>query len=367
MMQIPLNTLIDLPSRDAIANAYRIVGQQTGAISIDPAATALALSSSIPPLMLFLLALACNRRDLQRHVPKAIMVLVILLGFLGSLQFLSQNESGFFVYGGIETTAVGFFSNPNHFALFLAMSVPLAALVVARARRSRVRDQKHFATLLLGASAAFIAVVCMLLSRSMAGFGFAILSMFSFAIIVLAGSRSVSRFTGLIALIALFICASGVIVVQYTNPNLGGLELSQFFGNELSRAGMAETTIAAIGEFQWLGSGLGSFEAAIGAFEDRNQVTSVFINHAHNEPLQLVMELGIAGVILLFAVIAGWAMLIWRAWSPSGALAQKAVSLSLMFLLLHSLIDYPARTPAIAGFTMVLVALALTRQHNRVD
>lgn len=70
-----------------------------------------------------------------------------------------------------------------------------------------------------------------------------------------------------------------------------------------------------------------------------------YVNHAHNEYLELAFEGGVISVllmalyfILLFAALARVRR------DP----LQKAAFLSVSFLLIHSLVDYPLRTEALA-------------------
>ena len=69
------------------------------------------------------------------------------------------------------------------------------------------------------------------------------------------------------------------------------------------------------GEHIALGSGVGSFQRVYRHFEDHSAVTRTFANHAHNDYLELALETGIPGILLLVLFFYWWgsrAVPIWR-------------------------------------------------------
>ncbi|HEX8525609.1 O-antigen ligase family protein, partial [Allosphingosinicella sp.] len=122
-------------------------------------------------------------------------------------------------------------------------------------------------------------------------------------------------------------------------------------GQPTSRAHIASTTIEGIGAFAPLGSGLGTYQDAYRAFDDPNRVSREFTNHAHNDYLEVAFELGIPGLLVVLAFIAWWAIRsrdVWRA-DFEGAGLARAGSAIVFIVLLHSIVDYPIRTSAIAA------------------
>jgi O-antigen ligase len=106
------------------------------------------------------------------------------------------------------------------------------------------------------------------------------------------------------------------------------------------------------------GTGLGSFVSVYPLAEDPAATTSTFINHAHNDALEIALELGVAGIILLIASLAWWAVLVARVWkSTLSTLYARAATIASGALLAHSLVDYPLRTAALAAIFALCLAL----------
>jgi O-antigen ligase len=109
-----------------------------------------------------------------------------------------------------------------------------------------------------------------------------------------------------------------------------------------------------------LGWGLGAFPIVYPEF--RSFYTLFFVNHAHNDYLQLLVETGIAG----FSIAVWFLVLVFRRsaaklknWTEtaSGALTVAAL-LGCVGILVHSLLDFNLQIPANAALFFVLCGLA---------
>lgn len=120
-----------------------------------------------------------------------------------------------------------------------------------------------------------------------------------------------------------------------------------------------------------LGWGLGTFPIVYPQF--RSFYTTFFVNQAHNDYLQLLVETGIAGfaiaiwfLVLLFRQVAAKV----KDWteSLSGVLTVTA-ALGCMGILVHSFLDFNLQIPANAAWFYVLCAVAaappLQESHRR--
>ena len=95
-------------------------------------------------------------------------------------------------------------------------------------------------------------------------------------------------------------------------------------------------------------------------YERPDQVTNEYVIHAHNDYVELVLETGLAGIILIIVFLAWWAAAVWRVWrtAEAGPYA-RAAAIASAAVLAHSLVDFPLRTAAIAtSFAMCLALLA---------
>ncbi len=110
----------------------------------------------------------------------------------------------------------------------------------------------------------------------------------------------------------------------------------------------------------WLGWGLGAFPVVYPEF--RSFYTNFFVNEAHNDYLQLLVEMGLAG----FAIAVWFLALVFRGaaaklknWTgtASGALTVAAL-LGCVGILVHSFLDFNLQIPANAALFYVLCAMA---------
>jgi O-antigen ligase len=125
-----------------------------------------------------------------------------------------------------------------------------------------------------------------------------------------------------------------------------------------SRQRMWSSTLAAIRDHLPTGTGVGSFPEVHRQYEDPSKVTRTFVNHAHNDYLEIALETGVAGILLLFAFLVWWVgrtALIWR--SALSDRYARAASIASGSLLLHSTVDYPLRTAALSATLAACVAI----------
>jgi len=90
-----------------------------------------------------------------------------------------------------------------------------------------------------------------------------------------------------------------------------------------------------------------------GMYENRATMTTTFANQAHNDPLQLILELGVFGAGLM-AAFALWFITACVKGVTASRRSRKLILIllvSILAVILHSLVDYPLRTIALASFT----------------
>ena len=109
------------------------------------------------------------------------------------------------------------------------------------------------------------------------------------------------------------------------------------------------------------GSGFGTFVPVYDKFAPRTLLAEAFVNHAHNDWLELWLTGGVPAIILIVGFLAWFGVATFGLWSrgqPEApvldlALAQAA-SIVIVLLLLHSVVEFPLRTPTLS----VLFAIA---------
>ena len=127
-----------------------------------------------------------------------------------------------------------------------------------------------------------------------------------------------------------------------------------------SRGNMTPVTLAAADIMAPTGSGLGSFAPVYAMHQPDRYTSTTWVNHAHNDYAELYLELGIPGIFLLALFLIWFARSgyrIWRKRTESDTLIGQAAWLSIALVLLHSFVDYPLRTAAMASIFAMAVAL----------
>jgi hypothetical protein len=123
-----------------------------------------------------------------------------------------------------------------------------------------------------------------------------------------------------------------------------------------TRAGLSAITLTAALHYFPFGSSLGSFVHVYPMFDPVSAVGSAFINHAHNDWLELSLELGLIFPAIICLLIIAIVQSKWR-----NGLSSLAI-LIIFALALHSLVDYPARTMAIG--VILAFAVGIIASHK---
>jgi O-antigen ligase len=228
-------------------------------------------------------------------------------------------------------------------------------VVTARSRSV----QRYSATIAVMAAVAVVVVLGVALNGSLAGYGLALPVVAASALIILP-RRSPLRPWVMGGAILLLIGS----VTALETTSIGAAKISQHATSAVqSRSHILAVTARAIGDFMPFGSGLGSFRSVYALYEVPGQVNETYVIHAHNDYAEAALELGAAGVILILLFLAWWGVAVWRAWrtSEAGPFA-RAAAIASGAILIHSLVDFPLRTAAIAAcFGMCLALLADAR------
>ena len=298
----------------------------------------------------------------QRRLLAGLVAFGVLSALVGFGQAMQGPTSPLYFYAETNPDdAVGFFANRNHLAALLVCLLPLAAgLLADRVRVSSAsRDiQRWFlafflVVLALGATA----------TRSRAGFGVMLTSVLVSVLLLWfapgtrgrwwGSPRAWLQVTGLVAAAA---------VVQTTLYNL----LLRFEKDPMDdfRIVLARRTWQAAQPFGGSGAGLGTFMDGYGQLGEVTADLPLIINHAHNDYVELWFEGGLPA-LLLVAVVLGVVVyallqvLRRRAGDDANHGMLLGAGLPLLLLALHSFVDYPLRTAAVAALAAVLAGVLL--------
>ncbi|MER9596998.1 O-antigen ligase family protein [Mesorhizobium sp. M0244] len=247
---------------------------------------------------------------------------VICNGLAGAIQYSLSDEIA--IVGLLPFTInAGLFANVNHFSALLFVSIPFVVY------------HGLFRGHLLSGSFGLIALLLLLLaagSRAGVLIGFAITVL---SVIFLSARSRVSGFSVLLIFIGLSIYTMSAWI------KLDAQALDPAFG----RGEFARTTIEGIKNNWATGIGFGNFQKAYQIYEREGMIFRQYVNHAHNEYLELAFEGGVPAILLMIGYFILLLIALVRIRRDS---LQKAAFLSVSFILIHSLVDYPLRTGVLA-------------------
>jgi O-antigen ligase len=169
------------------------------------------------------------------------------------------------------------------------------------------------------------------------------------------GRRYAVPLLGLFAVIAL----GGTLALSAFNRGLVADDLRWEFWPDVWDAALA---------FWPFGSGLGTFVEAFAMHEPLTSLSPHYLNHAHNDYLEMMLEAGLPGLALVFIVLVRVGMAAAQAWFKPAACgvvrsASRAASLPLILIVLGSVVDYPARTFAISSLVGLCWAIQVVTSN----
>lgn len=366
-LALPLLQLIPMPpalwsalaGRVGIAAGYRAADMALPwlPISLDPAATWRSLWSMLPAVALFLAALFLDWRE-RRFLVLLVLAVVFVSVPLDMLQMMGGAESPLRFYAITNIySAVGFFANSNHNAAFLYGTIPFAAAWAIGVER----DQRRHRVLGLVLTALLLAAIIMGLAIVHSRAGLALGLVAGLSCIALAWRHGLAKSRRALLLVAV----GGNLFAILIAFQFGFVALSQRVAEENlmqdRRWQIAAVTSQAAAANLPFGTGFGTFVPIYRMFAPRILEQKNYVNHAHDDWLELWLEGGLPALALSLGFL-GWFSVasarLWRDGVPGGRELDKALaragSILIVLLLLHSTVDYPLRTAAM----MTLFALA---------
>lgn len=346
-----------LPGRALIVEGLRDAGLTPGwgPISLSPTRTWAAFLALLPAVAVFLAVLLANS-DARRRLVIALLAVGGLSVLLGGAQLAGGQDSALRFYEITNrSAAVGFFSNRNHLASLLICVVVLGAAwaVQAGLRRPPARFQ-------LAAALTIVLIAILGAGSTGSRAGLVLLAPAGAGALLLAWRAGIGRGRGLLVLGVLGAGFAAALLIVHLSFGETIARLQGGFGEDV-RIIAAEVGLRAAKAFAPFGSGFGSFVPAYKIFEGPESVINTYINHAHNDWLEVLIEGGLPAVLVALAFIVWFARTafgLWRRGGPEATMA-RAGSLVVLLLLAHSAMDYPLRTPAMMAVFALACALML--------
>lgn len=345
-----------LPGQETVVEGYRLLGQALPwrPLSIAPHETMATTVTLIPPLAVLCLCLLTD--DVRPSwIAAAVLAATFASVVVGALQVGSSGgapSSWYFYRQSNFGQATGFFANSNHMGSLLVISIPFLAALVRRFRDRRSEKVKAGAVLLASAGLIVIAVG-IVLNGSLAVLLLVVPVTLLSALIVLGNkSKQLRRplmLGALAAVVLAFLASTTSLASRVLSANAVSFE---------SRREMWSTSLKAIADFFPFGSGIGSFRPVYDTYEDIAEVNRTIVNHAHNDYLEVALEAGLPGIVLVLVLVLWWVRRARAVWGSDGRNAlTMAAAIASGTLLVHSLVDFPLRMPALSAIMAACLGL----------
>ena len=315
----------------------------------------------LPAFAIFAATLSVGYRG-RRFIVLSLFAIAAVSVWLDMLQMAGGVHSPLRFYAITNfDRAVGFFANSNHNAAFLYSVIVFAtawAIQCLNSRNGRSTFHLVLFAFLLG-----LLFFGLSLTSSRAGLGLGFLgALLTVVLTSRAGSRQSLRFR--------FGVAVGSLIVVLVVFQFGFISYSERFADTAITGGFRwaiDTVTARAAERNLpFGSGLGTFVPVFQMFEPRFLVKESYINHAHNDWLELWLEAGVPALVLGVAFLAWFGKATLRLWrlGAQGASAVdgaivRAAPIVVILLMLHSTVDYPLRTIAMMGIFAFCCAILM--------
>ena len=360
LIPLPPSIWMALPGRELAAEAARAGGieQPWRPIALAPWRGWNALFALMVPAAAMLLAMRCDRQQ-QHRVMVAILLLILLGVGVGAVQVASGFNRLFYIYPiSSLDVATGLFANRNHFAVVLCCALPLLVLAAAPEGDSRSGSFRLWLAGVVGA----VGLLLLLLSGSRAGLLLAAVAIASVPLVYRRDGRNPASLRrrrllklGIVALVLMLLIAFAIYFARAEAID----RLIATDESEELRFRAWGPILDMARQYLPVGSGVGSFVDVFYAHEPRELLKPSYLNHAHNDWLEWLLEAGVPGVVLALGAVAGWAVRGLRLLrmprdDDSGVGLALAGAVIILLLGLASIVDYPVRAPAVA----CLIAIA---------
>ena len=379
LIPLPPGMWAALPGRGELSGllAKSQVPEVWRPLSLDPDATINSFFALLPAAAM-LLVLGITPGIQRERLGYVLVGLAFCSGFLGLMQISSSSPLLYFYRITNQGAAVGLFANRNHQGLLLALALPL--LVMFALARRGPWDARRRA--IAAAIAAFLVPLIVVTGSRAALVVAAIGAVAAYFAVTIGGSakdpiarrrdrsRRGSRRRRKGPLIASGVVAVLVVVTALSSR---AQSVQRLFNEDVSqeiRLRLFEPLVAMGWKYFPVGAGFGSFVPLYQMHERAADLSLSYLNHAHNDLLELFIEAGLLGLLLVAAFAIWFLRQTIRTWAGRDggerALYGRIGSIMIAIIGLASLADYPLRTPTVSAiFVLACVWLHQAGEQQR--
>lgn len=360
LIPLPPSLWTAMPGRELVSDALAIANangarSQWFPTTVNFGRTLVAFIGLIAPFAVIMMGWRLEGDALLRGIPIVVGLGLVSVA-LGVVQVLGSDGAGvLYVENKMPGVLFGFFANRNSTGLFLVCCLLLLAAMPSQKSRSLGALTRLLAAVLLALGVILTqsrtSIVLLALPLALAAFR--------------AISSRIERSSGNSIAVSRVFLVAGLAAAAFASliPMMGesrlGTVLSRFERTDDERALIWDDANYTAQRYWPVGAGMATFDEVFQADESLEHLSLRKAGRAHNDYLELTIEAGIFGLVL----VAAWAL--WIAFSAWQAISsvQRWPALGgagiLVAIALQSALDYPLRNQTIlclAAFAILLVA-----------
>lgn len=346
-------------------------------VSLEPGKTLdkALLSLACFAMVVLMHGLLKNRQRLLQFC-YVILISGVFQAIYGTLMVLTGSEYLFFVpkesYIG---NATGTFVNRNHLAGYLEMTLALGIGLLLGQRKAAAPVRRHWRSVLANVlqiilspiaivrCLLIVSVIGLLMTQSRMGNAAFFNSLLITSVIALISARKFRR-PGFAAIVVSIVAVDILLLGTWFDLDKVINRLENTGLATESRDEVVQYIMAMLPDFWLMGTGAGTFAYIFPAY---TQYISGFYDHAHNDYLELLVELGVIGCVplagfVIYGLLNGWSILRSRDSQLLSGMGFATV-MGTISLLIHSSVDFNLQIPAnILLFVALLALPSVTRQ-----
>jgi O-antigen ligase len=351
LVPLPPSLWTMLPGREIVVKNYELlnVGLQFAPLSLTPSASLQSAMAFLAASAAYLSAVTLSSNQLRMPVA-GIVICALISALIALVQNFLGAGSWLYFYDAGTGNGSGTFNNRNFFALQMVVFLPLLAALVLSFRERKVLASWAIAP--IAAVASIVLLTGLATANSRTGILLAVPAI-TFSLIMVYRARRMEKFSatafGLVGILL------GLLIIGQASL-VGFLRLAETDVVNEIRSTINEGSLKLLQSYYSAGAGFGSYVPLYETIETPARMQANFINHAHNDWLEVLIEGGLPIAVLLALGVVWLIAMAFRVWrymnSAKIAPFHVAATIIVPIMLAHSAVDYPLRTPAL----MVLFA-----------
>lgn len=338
LIPLPAQLWTAFPGRQVATDVTRLIDPAMWRpLSLDPNATLRTWFALLVPVAMFLATLQLPSRN-RVWLVIILVAVAIASAILGLLQITSGSDLLYPFISDHQGLPIGFFANRNHQA---ALMYAALCFTVALTQVSFV-SERFPAARAVAAGVAILLIATVFATGSRAGMVLMVVSLLLSLLIVFRSQISWKSAIGGVAILLI-----GSVLLLNSGVVRSSVErlLSQ---SSDGRYEFWPEVLYSLGSYFPVGAGLGSFTTSYQATEQLATVGTHYVNHAHNDYLEVALEAGAPGIVLVGLLLLLYVTCAWRVLArdkeDDANLLARAAAIAILCFLLHALVDYPLRT-----------------------